>query len=161
MRYLGAVIAFLCLSGCVTGSTEIVRFVPQAPQQQAMLRDGQSVIVSRSRDSLVTLRPATRNVVNGRPTFVVNIQNLSKKPLDFRVGNVVAQQIIGPETRELKVFSYEDLVQEERSAQVGRAVGVALLAGMNSYTAGNHYWRQARASDQNAELAANVAAAGE
>lgn len=152
--------AGLLLVGCVTSSTDVVRFVP-SPQQQMMMRDGQSVIVSRSQNSIVTLRPATRSVQNGRPVFVVNIQNLSKKQLEFRVANVSAQQIMADETRDLKVFSYEELVQEEKSAQVGRVVAVAMVAGLNSYTAGNHYWRQANAREENAELAANVSAAHE
>jgi hypothetical protein len=148
------------LQGCVTGSTDVVKFTPRSPQQQAMVRDGASVITSRGRLSVVTLRPATRLVENGRPVFIVNIQNQSKATLTFRTSQVSARQSLGGAARDLKVFSYEELVQEEKNAQVGRAIGVALVAGANSYSAGRSYWRQARADDQNAELTANVAAAG-
>jgi hypothetical protein len=153
-------VAMLSLAGCVTTSTDVVRFTPKSPQQQAMIRDGESVIISRGKISQVTLRPATRQVINGRPTFIVDIQNLSRQPVTFRVSEVSAQQMLGPEPHDLKVFSYDELVQEEKNAQVGRALGVALVAGANSYSAGRSYWRQARADDQNADLAANVAAAG-
>lgn len=148
------------LSGCVTTSNEIVRFTPSSPQQQALLRDGQSVITSRGRNSVVTLRPATRQVQDGRPVFIVEMQNLSKTPLTFRVADVIVKQTLDGETRNLKVFSYDELVQDEKNAQVGRAIGVALVGGLNSASAGRGYWRQARADDQNEQLAANVSAAG-
>ena len=161
MRKRGTACLFaLLLSGCVTASTDVVHFVP-TPQQQALMRDGQSVIVSRAKNSIVTIRPATRAVQNGRPIFIVNIQNVSRQPLEVRLANVSAEQMVAGNTRELKVFSYDELVQEEQQAHTGRVVVAALAAGMNSYSAGNHYWRQVNASNQNAELAATVAATHE
>jgi hypothetical protein len=153
-------VAAVGLQGCVTTSNDVVRFTAASPQQQALIRDGASVITSRGKSSVVTLRPATRAVMNGRPVFIVQIQNLSKQPITFRVADVSARQEHGSEARDLKVFSYEELVQEEKNAQVGRAIGVALVSGANSYSAGRGYWRQARANDENAALAANVAAQG-
>jgi hypothetical protein len=155
-----ALLALAGLAGCVTASNDVVRFLPRSPQQQAMIRDGASVITSRGRLSVVTLRPATRQVTNGRPVFMVEIQNLSKQPLTFHVADVSARQSMGAEAHDLKVFSYDELVQEEKNAQIGRAIGVALVAGANSYSAGRSYWRQADASDRNADLATRVAVQG-
>jgi hypothetical protein len=82
-------IAALCaaLGGCVTGET--VSFRTSNPQQQAMMRDGQPALVSRQKNSLVLVRPAARELqANGRPVFVVGINNFGKQPVDFRVGQV-------------------------------------------------------------------------
>jgi hypothetical protein len=158
---IAAVAAVLCstaLSGCVTNG-DVVRFNAQSPSQEAMIRDGESVIVSRSKNSVVTVRPATRQV-SGRPIFIVTVQNISKKPLNFLVSNVHAAQAIDGNEQDLKIYSYEELAQEERNAQVGRAILVGVVAGANSYSAGNRYWRQQNANAQNAEMAAGVAEAG-
>lgn len=161
MRIIMAAAAVFCstaLSGCVTNS-DVVRFNAQSPSQEALIRDGESVIISRSKNSIVTVRPAMRQV-SERPIFIVTIQNTSKKPLNFFVSKIQAAQIIDGEERDLKVYSYEELAQEERNAQVGRAILVGVAAGANSYSAGNRYWRQQNANMQNAEMAAGVAHVG-
>ncbi len=153
-----AVVCSTVLSGCVTNS-DVVRFNAQSPSQETMIRDGESVIVSRSKNSIVTVRPATRQV-SDRPIFIVTVQNTSKKPINSLVSNVHAEQAIDGDKRDLKIYSYEELAQEERSAQVGRAIMVGVVAGANSSSAGNRYWRQQNANAQNAEMAAGVAEAG-
>jgi hypothetical protein len=135
MRYAKlslAALAVSLLAACTTtGGYEAVRFQPR-PQQQAMMRDGTSMLTSQGKNSLVSLRPADR-LVGSRPVFVVGIQNTSKIPLDFRVGNVAALQIQdGQAVRELKVYSYDELVAQEQQAQVGRAILVGVLSGVNS-----------------------------
>ena len=106
------------------------------PQQQALMRDGQPALVSRQKSSLVLVRPAARQLqVNGRPVFVVAINNLSRQPVEFRVGQVEAVQHAGGSDFEMKVVSYEMLVQEEQSRQVARAVLTGLAAGANAYGA--------------------------
>jgi hypothetical protein len=50
-----------------------------------MMRDGQPALVSRQKNSVVLVRPASRQVqANGRPVFVVGINNLSRASQDFR-----------------------------------------------------------------------------
>ena len=50
------------------------------------MRDGQPALVSRQKNSLVLVSPASRQLqANGRPVYVVGINNLSKRPVDFRV----------------------------------------------------------------------------
>src|SRR5260370_6836723 len=109
-------VAAAALSGCVT--TETVQFRPK-PDQQALMRDGQSALVSRRKNSIVLIRPAAREFrTGGRPVFVVGINNLSKGPLEFRVGDIQATQAINGEVAELRVITYEDLNQEERNRQI-------------------------------------------
>jgi hypothetical protein len=114
MRKLG--IAALCaaLGGCVsTGDT--VAFKASNPQQQTMMRDGQPALVSRQKNSIVLVRPAARQLqANGRPVFVVGINNLGKQPVDFRVSQVEAVQHVAGSDYDMRVVTYEMLVQERK-----------------------------------------------
>ena len=95
MRNLGVVALCAALGGCVS-TGETVAFRASNPQQQAMMRDGQPALVSRQKNSLVLVRPASRQVrTNGRPVFVVGINNFGKQPVDFRVSEVEASQHVG------------------------------------------------------------------
>jgi hypothetical protein len=133
MRVVCICVAIAMLSGCVT--TETVHFRPK-PDQQAMVRDGTSALVSRRKNSIVLIRPAAREFrTGGRPVFVVGMNNLSKGPLDFRVGDIQATQSINGEVTGLKVITYEELAQEERNRQVASAILVGLAAGANAAAA--------------------------
>jgi len=102
------------------------------------MRDGQLALVSRQKSSLVLVRPAARQLqANGRPIFVAGINNLSKQPVDFRVGQVEAVQHAAGSDFEMKVVTYEMLVQEERNRQVAAAVLTGLSVGANAYSAAN------------------------
>ncbi|MDA9469635.1 hypothetical protein XH87_34405 [Bradyrhizobium sp. CCBAU 53415] len=117
---------------------ETVSFRASNPQQQALMRDGQPALVSTQKSSLVLVRPASRQMqANGRPVFVVGINNLSKQPVDFRVGQVEAVQHAAASDFEMKVVTYEMLVQEERNRQVAAALLTGLAAGANAYSAAN------------------------
>jgi len=132
MRNLGIVVLCAALGGCVTVG-ETVSFRASNPQQQAMMRDGQPALVSRQKSSLVLVRPASRQLqANGRPVFVVGINNLGKQPVDFRVGQVEALQHVGASDFEMKIVTYEMLVQEERSRQVLSAVLTGVAAAGNA-----------------------------
>ena len=170
VRFLGAFMrtikfilaVFFCAfcASCGTAGNEVVQFQAQKTQQ-VMMRDGESTITSRALNSIVTMRSADRKV-GSRPAFIVGIQNISRKPLDFRVGDVLAVQIVGGQaTARLKVFSYDELVQEEQNAQVGRAVLVGVLGGVSAGLAGRNEDRQNQAAYQNAVLASQVGAAGQ
>jgi hypothetical protein len=78
MRRWGFVALCAALGGCVTNS-ETVQFRPSNPQQQSLMRDGQPALVSRQKSSVVLVRPASRQLqANGRPVFVVGINNLGQ-----------------------------------------------------------------------------------
>ena len=135
MRYLGTAILCAALGGCVsTGDT--VAFRPSNPQQQAMMRDGQPALVSRQKNSLVLVRPAARQLqANGRPVFVVGINNIGKQPTEFRVAQVEATQHVGSSDFQMQVVTFEMRQQEEKNRQVARAVLAGVAGAANSYSA--------------------------
>jgi hypothetical protein len=117
MRILGVVALCAALGGCVTNN-ETVAFRTSNPNQQAMVRDGQPALVSRQKNSVVLVRSASRQMqVNGRPVFVVGINNLGRVPLEFRVSKVEANQRVGESEYPMVVVTFEMLQQEERTAR--------------------------------------------
>jgi hypothetical protein len=125
---IGAMVA-----GCAT--TETVQFQPRA-EQQSLVRDGQSALISKRKNSIVLIRPAAREFrIGGRPVSVIGITNLTRGPLEFRVSNVNVAQTVNGQTTALNVVTYEQLVTEERNRQIVAAVATGLAAGANSYSA--------------------------
>ena len=135
MRILGIVALGAALTGCVTNN-ETVQFKSSNPQQQTMMRDGQPAIVLRQKSSVVLVRPASRQLqANGRPVFVVGINNLSRGPIDFRVADVDANQRVGGSEYAMRVVTFEMLQQEEQNRQVGRAILAGVAGAANAYSA--------------------------
>ncbi|MBN8982416.1 MAG: hypothetical protein J0I29_14240 [Rhizobiales bacterium] len=134
MRRVGVAALCAALGGCV--STETVQFRAANSQQQALIRDGQAALVSRQKFSLVLVRPGSRQLQSGgRPIFVVNMNNLGRTPVDFRVGEVVVNQVVGENEFPMTVVTYDMLVREEKSRQVAAAIVTGLAAGANAYNA--------------------------
>jgi hypothetical protein len=149
------------VAGCTAVANESVHFSARDKTQQVLMRDGESVITSQAKNTLVTVKPAARQV-GKRPVFILSMENRSKTPIEFRVSNVVATEYRdGAAAQDLKVFTYEELVVEEKNLQVSRAVATGLLAGVNSGLAGNNYYARARADVENQKLMAQVAAQGQ
>jgi hypothetical protein len=163
MRFVYRAAGILSLAGvaaCATATGEVVHFQSK-PNQQVMMREGSSIITSRNKNSIVTMRPASREA-STQPVFIVGIQSVSRQPLDFRVRGVTATQLVdGKPERQLKVYSYDDLVAQERNAQIGRGLLVAVLSGVNSGLAGDDPNAAAAAEQRNAVMAAQVEAAGQ
>jgi hypothetical protein len=135
MRSIATLALCAALGGCVTAS-ETISFRASNPQQQAMMRDGQPALVSRQKNSLVLIRPASRQLqANGRPVFVVGINNLGKQPIDFVVSQVEAVQHANGSDFEMKVVTYEMLVQEEKNRQIAAAILTGVAAAGNAYSA--------------------------
>jgi hypothetical protein len=135
MRKLGVVVLCAALGGCVS-TGEVVSFKASNPQQQAMMRDGQPALVSRQKSSLVLVRPAGRQLqANGRPVFVVGINNLGKGPVDFRVAQVEAIQHVGASDYGMQIVTFEMLQQEEKNRQVALAILGGVAAAGNAYSA--------------------------
>ena len=135
MRVFMVAAACAALAGCMTAG-ETVSFKASNPQQQALMRDGQPALVSRQKGSVVLVRPAARQLqANGRPVFVVGINNLSRQAVEFRVGQVEAVQHAAGSDFEMKIVTYEMLVQEEKNRQVAAALLTGVAAGANAYSA--------------------------
>ena len=102
-----------------------------------MIRDGRNAIVSKKKNSIVLVSPASREFrTGGRPVFVVGITNLGKQPTDFLVQNVtVHQKQNGQVVASLSVKTYDELVAEERTRQVASAILMGVAAAGNAYSA--------------------------
>lgn len=131
---VAAAIVAVALGGCA--SMEVAHFEPQTGQQ-TMVRDGVPVIYSRQKNSLALLRPALRQFRSGnRPVYVLALYNLTNAPLQFVLANVrVAQAEPNGQMRLLRVYTYDELVSEERRRQAMRALAVGLAAAGNSISA--------------------------
>lgn len=151
----------LALGGCVTAET--VRLTPQGENQQLVLRDGHQYVFSRTKNSVVGIRPATRQIqANARPIYILNIQNTSKQPMNFFVTNVTVEQIVGNDRVALQVLTHAELETEEKNRQAARMVLAAVAAGANTYSTANRgYWARAHAQAQNEDLMTNVAITGQ
>ena len=135
MRILGIVALCAALGGCVS-TDDTISFRTTNPQQQAMMRDGQPALVSRQKNSLVLVRPASRQLqANGRPVFVVGINNIGKQPIEFQVAQVEATQHVGASDYGMQIVTFEMLQQEEKNRQVARAVLAGMSVAANSYSA--------------------------
>ncbi|WP_441252567.1 hypothetical protein AB8A28_19925 [Tardiphaga sp. 71_E8_N1_1] len=135
MRVFCIVALGAALSGCVTNN-ETVQFKSSNPNQQTMMRDGQSALVSRQKSSVVLVRPAARQLqANGRPVFVVGINNLGRGPIDFRVAQVEANQHVGASDFQMQVVTFEMLQQEEKNRQVAAAILTGMAGAANAYSA--------------------------
>ena len=66
---------------------------------------------------------------------MVGIYDLGPTPLEFRVSSIQATQTVNQQLVQLNIFTYEELVQEERSRQVAAAIITGLAAGANAYSA--------------------------
>jgi hypothetical protein len=122
-------------AGCVTAET--VQFKPTT-QQQSLIRDGQAALVSRKPNSIVMIRPASRQFQSGsRPVFVLGLNNLTHHPIDFRVSTVGVRQFVRGNVVALKVFTFDELMTEERNRQVAAAIIGGLAVAANSYSAAN------------------------
>src|SRR5262249_12368657 len=158
-----ALIAFASIAVIVAACarTETARF--QAHKgQQALVRDGRAAIVSRQPTSLVIVSPASRQFRAGkRAVYVLAINNMSKAPLQFAVAEVWVGQVVGGQVaRNLRVYRYEDLVQEERGRQVASAVLTGLAAVGNSYSAANAGYYNANATVYGPRGVSNVTISG-
>jgi hypothetical protein len=101
-----------------------------------LMRDGQPALVSRQKSSLVLVRPSARQLQpNGRPVFVVGINNIGRQPVDFRVTQVEAIQHVAGADFSMPIVTYEMLVQEEKNRQVAAAILTGVAAVGNSYSA--------------------------
>ncbi|MBL8575085.1 MAG: hypothetical protein JNM13_15530 [Hyphomicrobiaceae bacterium] len=161
-----AIALALMVSGCVTAQTTSFR---ASLGQEMVIRDGRPSIYSNKAKSVVVIAPAERQSVPGaRPTFVVGIMNRVAQPVNFSMTAVQATQTSGPQNgKALHVFTYEELVQEEKNRQVAAAILVGIAAGANAAAAGSYRnpyvrtWNQHIAARENSAMIAGASAQGQ
>lgn len=128
-----AALCAVVVSGCVA---EIAQFSAM-PGQQAIVRDGIPAIQSRKQYSIALLRPAKRQFQAGaRPAYVLAIFSPTNRAVNFSVSNVHIHQMKGGvRDKELHLYTYEELVQEEKTRQFVGALLTVTAAAANSYSA--------------------------
>lgn len=101
------------------------------------MRDGNPALISKKPHSIVLVRPAKREFqIGSRPVYVVGVMNAGGSSVLLSTRNITVQQMKGGEPiADLKVITYEDLVNEEKARQVVAAVLVGVAAGANAYSA--------------------------
>ena len=112
------------MSACASQRIELAA----APGQEAIVRDGIPSLVSK-KHNLVMLRPNSQLLKgNPRPAFTVAVRNLGSKPETLLEANITARQTVDGKQVAMRVYRYEELVQEEQTRQTVQAVG-AILSG--------------------------------
>lgn len=127
VRFLGLMILFALMStiGCAARYNKISALPAQ--DQASFFKDGRHVIVSRQANSLVTIAPSQEAfAVNMRPSFIITVNNLSNQPITFSTENVAFSM----DGKDLKVFSYQELVQEIEQQRRSAATTQALIGAL-------------------------------
>lgn len=130
-----AVVAVLgvALGAC---STHEIKLAAGAGQE-AIVRDGIPALVSRKKH-VVMLRP--NNVLlknNPRPAFTVVVRNAGSSPETLLMSEVTATQLRNARREPVKVFRYDELVQEEETRQALQTFGAVLGGVARAMSAAN------------------------
>jgi hypothetical protein len=73
---------------------------------------------------------------NGRPVYIVGINNLGRQPIDFRIAQVEAVQHLGASDYGMQIVTFEMLAQEEeKNRQVAAAILTGVAGAANAYSA--------------------------
>ena len=144
LKGISTALCAVLLSGCFA---EVARFSAQ-PGQEAIVRDGVPAIISRKPGSIAMLRPAKRQFQSGaRPSYVLAVFNPTNRALNFSLVNVGVNQFKdGAPTRNLHVYSYDDLMREEQTRQFFSALLVVTAAAANTYSASRQGYYNANAT---------------
>ena len=107
--------------------------------QKSVYKDGRKTLVS-VKQSTVAIAPETDTVTSGqRGNFIIAVNNGTNREIVFSTDNVTAYSNTNGQSLALKVFSYDELVAEEKKRQAW-ATAAAVLQGltdsMNAANAG-------------------------
>ena len=124
MRFSVLLVSVLVLlTGCQTMTS--LNLVPQTAQETSYV-EGQAAIKSVKADSTVVLSSAFREIENGsRIDVVVNVRNSSNSSF---ILDTSAFTITSPSTGPLKVYTYDELVAEQKK-KANSAAALAAFAG--------------------------------
>ncbi len=125
LRNMIVALGCIALAGCSSQQINLTA----APGQQAIVRDGLPALVSRKKH-LVMVRPNSR-IIKGsaRPAFTVVVRNQGSQPGNLLESSISASQSLAGKSVSVRVFRYDELVNEEQTKQTVAAFGSA-LAGM-------------------------------
>ena len=108
--------------------------------QKNFYRDGRQTL-SSEKNHTVAISPLSEKILSGaRGDFIVAVLNGGAKEILFSTSDIVVSMPgtkDTAETSQLKVYSYEELVAEERRRQAWAAAAVALQSAGDSMSAAN------------------------
>ena len=120
----------LTATGCQT--TTSLNFVPTT-SQEATFVEGSTAIKSALPNSTVIMSSAVREIENGsRIDIVVNVNNISSESFVLDTSSI---SISSPSTGALKVYSYDELVAEEKKRANASMAWAALAGALDTYAA--------------------------
>ena len=129
-------LALLCCAQLGCASSEKIT-LSAGPDQQAIVRDGSPALVSQKKN-LVMLRANGRLVPSGsRPAFTLVVRNQGSKPETLLEAGVTANQTVGSKLIAVRVYRYDELLQEEQTRQAWATFGTAISAAGRSMSAAN------------------------
>lgn len=124
------------LSGCATyGRISCI----ESPDQRMVYRDGRETTIS-SKTHTVAIALETPTIQSGvRANFIIAVRNGCGKDIILSTENITARLQDGNFVSDasMKVYSYEELVREEKKRQAWAAVAVALQGMSESMNAAN------------------------
>lgn len=122
------------LAGCA--SPQRLELVA-GPGQETAFRDGLPALVSKKKH-IVMLR-ANKVMVPGneRPAFTIAVRNAGQKPENLMMAGITASQTIKGKQQIVRLYRYEELVQEEQTRQAWMAFGAALSGAGRAMSAAN------------------------
>jgi hypothetical protein len=108
--------------------------------QKNFYRDGRQTLSSEKKHA-VAISPVSEKILSGaRGDFIVAVLNGGDKEILFSTSDIIVSMPSTsdtPETSQLKVYSYEELVAEEKTRQAWAAAAVGLQSAGDSMNAAN------------------------
>ena len=130
MKNIFLILFVLIFSGCQT--TTSVNLIPQV-NQKTSYSDGQEAIKSILPNSIVILSSAFTEVKNGkRIDVIINVNNTSNNTFLLDTSSI---EISTPNIGTLKVFSYDELVAEQKQKAKTAAILTAFAGAVNTMAA--------------------------
>ncbi|MEP2943135.1 MAG: hypothetical protein ABJO72_05000 [Hyphomicrobiales bacterium] len=119
-----------CLVGCQT--TTVINLREQ-PGQQIYYKQGNAILDSKQQDSQVQVLSLEPQVQNGsRITLALNLINNGNSNLEFKPEGI---SVVNQSSEQMKVFSHEELVKEEKTRQNWSLLAAAVSGAADAYSA--------------------------
>lgn len=136
LKLIATLLFLVLLSGCATYSK--ISCV-ESPDQRMVYRDGRETTISVKQNTVAISLESSTIQSGARANFIIGVKNGGDEDIIFSTENVTAKLNDGSHSNEdfMKVYSYEELVKEEKTRQAWAAVGAALQGMSESMNAAN------------------------
>lgn len=131
---MACALALAGLQGCATYGT--LTAVP-TNGERSIYKDGRDTLTSVKLNTVAVTPNSDRVKSGGRGDFTIAVNNGSTADILFSTEDINAQSSSGGHAEPLKVYSYDELVAEEKKRQAWAAFAVALAGAANSISAAN------------------------